>query len=188
LLTGAFAATGFGLGIDGAGAEPALAPTPQCHDGDAPTMRETEGPFFKPSSPERTDLLEPGLKGVPVELGGLVLSRSCRPLAGALVDLWHADDDGEYDNTGFRFRGHQLTDGQGRFRFRTIKPAAYVGRTRHYHVKLQAPGSRLLTTQLYFPGEPLNRRDGLFRKELLMQVTQAGDALSARFDFILDMR
>ncbi len=50
----------------------------------------------------------------------------------------------------------------------------YPGRTRHYHVKVQAPGSRLLTTQLYFPNEPANLRDGLFRRELLMEVADAG--------------
>jgi protocatechuate 3,4-dioxygenase beta subunit len=74
------------------------------------------------------------------------------------------------------------------FRFGTIVPAIYFGRTRHYHVKVQAPSSRLLTTQLYFPNEPANRRDGLFQRELLMQVADAGDGLAGRFDFILNIR
>jgi protocatechuate 3,4-dioxygenase beta subunit len=77
---------------------------------------------------------------------------------------------------------------EGRYRFRTILPALYTGRTRHYHVKVQAPEQRVLTTQLYFPDEPTNRRDGLFRRELVMRVAEAGDALSARFDFVLDTR
>ena len=64
----------------------------------------------------------------------------------------------------------------------------YSGRTRHYHVKVQAPGSRLLTTQLYFPNEPTNRRDGLFQRELLMRVADAGDGLTGRFDFVLNIR
>jgi protocatechuate 3,4-dioxygenase beta subunit len=81
-----------------------------------------------------------------------------------------------------------LTDAEGRYRFRTILPALYTGRTRHYHVKVQARQQRLLTTQLYFPDEPMNRRDGLFRRELLMRMAEAGDGLSARFDFVLDMR
>ena len=61
------------------------------------------------------------------------------PGGGALVDLWHADERGDYDNAGFRYRGHLFTDGEGRYRFRTILPALYTGRTRHYHVKVQAP-------------------------------------------------
>ena len=163
-----------------------LAPTPSCHDGHEPTARETAGPFFKPRSPERSDLREPGAGGRPFELSGFVLTRSCRPLSGAVVDLWHADDKGEYDNVGFRYRGHVITTPDGTFRFRTIVPALYTGRTRHYHVKVQAPGSRLLTTQLYFPNEPANLRDGLFQRELLMRVANAGDA--GRFDFILNIR
>jgi protocatechuate 3,4-dioxygenase beta subunit len=163
-------------------------PTPQCHDGDTATIRQTEGPYFKPSSPQRADLVEPDSKGQLIELEGQVLSRSCRPLARALVDLWHADERGEYDNAGFRYRGHLFTDGEGRYRFRTIQPALYFGRTRHYHVKVQAPERALLTTQLYFPDEPANRRDGLFRRELVMRMAEAPGGASARFDFILDMR
>ena len=186
LAVGAFA--GLALAVDDAFAQRDLAPTPSCHDGDEPTLPETEGPFFKPKSPLRGDLREPGIAGRPVELSGLVLTRSCRPVANALVDLWHADDRGEYDNRGFRLRGHVFTDAQGRYAFRTILPGLYPGRTRHYHVKVQAPDRPVLTTQLYFPDEPANRRDGLFRRELLMRVAEAGDGLSTRFDFIVDMR
>ena len=162
--------------------------TPSCRDGDEPTLHETEGPFFKPSSPERSDLRESGTEGRRCELSGFVLTRSCRPLRGAVVDLWHADENSEYDNIGFRYRGHVITGPDGAFRFRTIVPALYPGRTRHYHVKVQAPGSRLLTTQLYFPNEPANRRDGLFRRELLMRVANAGDDLAGRFDFVINIR
>jgi len=191
LITGA--ATGLVLGIDGALGGPSwgqagLAPTPACHDGDEPTPRQTEGPFFKPRSPERADLIEAGMKGRPIELTGLVLDPACKPMAHALLDLWQADDAGDYDNTGFRLRGHQYTDAQGRYRFRTIVPAVYPGRTRHFHLKVQPATGRLLTTQLYFPDEPANRRDGLFRKELLMRTAQAGDGVDARFDFVLDNR
>jgi protocatechuate 3,4-dioxygenase beta subunit len=163
-----------------------LTPTPSCHDGDEPTIRATEGPFFKPRSPERSDLHEANTKGRHIELSGFVLTRSCHPLRGAVVDLWHADENGEYDNIGFRYRGHVITSADGAFRFRTIVPALYPGRTRHYHVKVQAPGSRLLTTQLYFPNEQANLRDGLFRRELLMRVTDAGDGPAGRFDFVLN--
>jgi protocatechuate 3,4-dioxygenase beta subunit len=120
--------------------------------------------------------------------GGQVLTRSCQPVARALLDLWHADERGEYDNAGFRYRGHLFTDAEGRYRLRTILPALYTGRTRHYHVKVQAPQQGVLTTQLYFPDEPMNRRDGLFRRELVVRMAEASDGLAARFDFVLDMR
>jgi protocatechuate 3,4-dioxygenase beta subunit len=165
-----------------------LALTPSCHDGDEPTIRQTEGPFFKPRSPERSDLREPGSGGRQLELSGFALTRTCRPLRGAVVDLWHANEKGEYDSAGFRYRGHVITGHDGAFRFRTIMPAVYSGRTRHYHVKVQAPGSRLLTTQLYFPNEPMNARDGLFQRELLMRIADAGDGLVGQFDFVLDIR
>jgi protocatechuate 3,4-dioxygenase beta subunit len=165
-----------------------LKPTPSCRDGDEPTVRQGEGPFFKPKSPERSDLRGSGAQARPAELSGFVLTRSCRPLPGVVVDLWHADEKGEYDNVGFRYRGHVITGPGGTYQFRTIVPAVYSGRTRHYHVKVQAPGSRLLTTQLYFPNEPANSRDGLFQPELLMQVADSGDGLTGRFDFVLNIR
>ena len=164
------------------------APTPQCHDGDEATIRQTEGPYFKPSSPQRADLVERDTKGRLVEINGQVLTRSCRPVDRALVDLWHADERGEYDNAGFRYRGHLFTGREGRYRFHTILPALYPGCNRHYHIKVQAPERPVLTTQLYFPDEPANRRDGLFRRELVMQIAEAPESLAAHFDFILDMR
>jgi protocatechuate 3,4-dioxygenase beta subunit len=83
--------------------------------------------------------------------------------------------------------GHVFTGPDGAFRFHTIVPALYPGRTRHYHVKVQAPRSRLLTTQLYFPNEPANLRDGLFQRELLMRVADSGENLDGRFDFVLNI-
>src|SRR6476469_10302176 len=86
----ALAASGF-LTLDAALAQAPLTPTPECHDGDAATLRQTEGPFFKPSSPERADLIEAGMAGQPIELVGFVLTRACNPLAGALLEFWQAD-------------------------------------------------------------------------------------------------
>jgi protocatechuate 3,4-dioxygenase beta subunit len=165
-----------------------LPPTPACQEKGAPTIAQTPGPFFKPRSPLRADLIEQGAGGRPVELSGLVLTRSCQPVGGALVDLWHADDKGDYDEKGFRYRGHVFADAEGRYRFRTIRPALYPGRTRHYHVRVQAPNRPVLTTQLYFPNEMTNRRDGLFSSALLMQVADVDDGMTARFDFVLDIR
>src|SRR5476649_1692530 len=62
--------------------------TPACHAGEAPTMRQTEGPFFKPNSPQRFELIEPGINGQPIEITGSVLTRACKPIAGALIDVW----------------------------------------------------------------------------------------------------
>lgn len=183
LVLGAGALAGLALPRLASGQELPL--TPQC-DADPKTASkattaQTEGPFFKPKSPLRSDL-RAELKGAPVALTGLVLTRSCQPIANALVDLWHADAEGDYDNRGFRGRGHQFTDAQGRYRFLTVRPARYTGRTAHYHVKVQAANGPVLTTQLYFPGEPGNRRDGLYRRELEMRFSGAADA---RFDFVL---
>ena len=176
------------LTLDVSLAQAPLNPTPECHDGDAPTMRQTEGPYFKPSSPERVELIEPGMGGQPLELVGFVLTRGCKPVANTLVDLWQADDKGDYDNAGFRLRGHVRADAKGRYRFRTIVPGAYEGRTRHLHIKVAPPTGRLLTTQLYFPGEPKNAKDGLFRKELLIRTAKNEGSLAGRFDFVLDVR
>jgi protocatechuate 3,4-dioxygenase beta subunit len=180
--------------------EPELPLTPQCGEEDAVTIAQTEGPFFRAGSPGRAELVEPGSKARQVELTGFVLTRGCHPVARAVVDLWHADEGGAYDNKGYRYRGRVYTDEKGRYRFRTIVPALYPGRTRHYHANVAAGGKLLLTTQLYFPNEPGNRRDGLYRKELLMKVADNGNAkdsakdrakdraMAARFDFVIDLR
>lgn len=146
------------------------------------TPRQTEGPFFKTDTPRRISLIE-GKPAHRLVLEGQVLSPQCRPVPNALLDFWHADEQGAYDNKGFRYRGHQYTDAQGRYRLETIVPAEYPGRTRHIHVKAQAQGRRVLTTQLYFPDDPANARDFLFRPELAMKMARRGEAV---FDFIID--
>jgi len=147
------------------------------------TPRQTEGPFFTPNSPLRASLVEGASKAQRFLVSGRVLSPQCQPLANALLDLWHADEAGAYDNSGFRYRGHQFTDAEGRYRFETIVPALYPGRARHYHVKVQAKGGRVLTTQLYFPGDPGNRRDGLYRPELELKTSKSGEGA---FDFVVE--
>ena len=103
------------------------------------------------------------------------------------MDFWQADDAGQYDNRGFRLRGHQYTDAKGVYRLETIVPGLYPGRTRHLHVKVQAPAQRILTTQLYFPGEARNARDRIYDKDLLMAMAKPGLGGDARFDFVLDL-
>lgn len=150
---------------------------------DEPTSANDEGPFFKPSSPERASLLEPGVTGPKLILSGKVLSTGCAPIADAVLDFWHCDTQGRYDNTGFLLRGHIRTERDGAFRLETIMPGQYPGRTRHIHVKAAAPSGRLLTTQLYFPDEARNARDGLFRPDLVMAMSDGGAA--GAFDFVL---
>ena len=145
-----------------------------------PTERQTEGPFFKPQSPERNSLVE-GKAGA-LLLSGRVLGPDCKPVAHALLDFWHADERGQYDNQGFHFRGHQFTDSDGRYRLETIIPAEYPGRARHIHVKVQRPGGRILTTQLYFPNNPGNQYDDIFRPELVMQMATRGQGV---YDFVV---
>jgi protocatechuate 3,4-dioxygenase beta subunit len=114
-----------------------------------------------------------------------VLSTACKPIAHALLDFWQADSNGNYDNSGFKLRGHQYTDNQGRFSLDTIVPGEYPGRTRHIHVKVEAPGKPELTTQLYFPGEARNDSDGIFSPQLLMQVQQTNNGQLAMFTFVI---
>ena len=162
-----------------------LPPTPACDDGDDATPEQAEGPFFTPDSPERASLLGPGVEGTSLVVEGSVLTTECAPLARALLDFWHADASGEYDNEGHRLRGHQFASGRGRYRLETIVPGLYSGRTRHIHVKVQALDQPVLTTQLYFPDEPGNETDGLFDPALVMAVRERGGARTARFDFVL---
>ncbi|MFE5735943.1 dioxygenase family protein [Streptomyces celluloflavus] len=178
---------GVALARDAGAAQQPLTPTPFCDDGDDPTPPQIEGPYFKPDSPERTSLLEPGLPGTRLTVSGYVFGVTCRPIAHALLDFWQADTNGEYDNTGFRLRGHQFTDSRGAFTLETIVPGLYPGRTRHLHVKVQAPHEQILTTQLYFPGEPRNQTDPIFDPALLMNVRQAGPAKEATFDVVLNV-
>ena len=162
-----------------------LAPTPECKDDDDVTPAQTEGPYFKASSPERTNI-RGNAAGTRLLLTGTVVGTDCRPVARALVDFWQADAAGAYDNSGFNFRGHQFTDDQGRYRLEAVVPGLYPGRTRHIHVKVQPAGGRVLTTQLYFPGEARNASDGIYRKELEVAATDAPDGRNASFTFVLN--
>lgn len=167
-----------------------LSPTPECDDGDAePTHSGIQGPFYTPNTPERADLREPGTVGAPLILVGRIVNPDCQPLPGAVLDLWSADGNGVYDNQGFRLRGHLKADRNGLFRVQTVKPGAYGDRggrrTPHIHVRAQGKGTRLLTTQLFFPDEALNAQDGLFDRNLVVNLARDGGVLVARFDFVL---
>ena len=165
-----------GLGLD-----PPLTCTPG-------TRSQTAGPFYTPRTPQRANLREPGTTGQPLVFEGLVLTPDCRPVAGAVVDIWHCDERGRYDNEGFRYRGHQFTDAAGAYRFETIRSKRYGGRTAHIHVKVQGETTHVLTTQVYFPDlEAANARDSIFRDDLVMRLERPGAAgvWRGRFDFVL---
>ncbi len=148
------------------------------------TPEQTEGPFYKPGSPER-ERVDQGSNGQPLVLAGRVLSTRCRPVAHARMEFWQADGRGSYDNAGYRLRGHEFTDAQGRYRLTTVYPGLYTGRTRHIHVKVEPPGGPTLTTQLYFPGEPRNASDGIFTPATVVSLTRGRPSWTARFDFVV---
>ena len=146
----------------------------------APTPGDIEGPFYKAGAPLRTSLAEADSKAEKMLLSGVVRSADCKPLANVSLDFWHADERGEYDNAGYRYRGIVTTDWQGRYRVETNLPPPYSGRPRHIHVKVQRLGGRSLTTQLYFPGES---RDA--PRALVVKMERRAGVRAAAFDFVL---
>ncbi len=167
-------------------ADELLAATPAIADADDPTPAQTEGPYFTPNSPLRRSIVPAGAAGTRLTLTGRVLTTAGRPAPRALVDFWQADAGGAYDNSGFRFRGHQFTDANGRYALTTVVPGLYPGRTKHIHVKAQRRGGAVLTTQLYFPGVTANRNDSIFQSALLLRNwRKVGSRRAARFDFVL---
>lgn len=178
------------------------------------TPRQSEGPFYPPVLPRDDDNDLVRLVGADAQaLGrvthvlGRVVDREGRPLPGILVEVWQCDANGRYLHPGdsggrprdprFQGYGRTLTDAAGGYRFRTIRPVAYPGRTPHIHFKLSREGRELLTTQMYVAGEPLNERDFLLnavrdpaaRARLLVELAPAGDieaeALAGRFEIVL---
>lgn len=165
-----------------------LPPTPTCGDGSQTSIQtpaQTPGPFYSPNSPQRQSLLDVDTPGTKLILTGQVLTTECVPLANSLIDVWQTDDQGAYDNIGNTLRGHQFSDAEGRYWLETIVPGLYPGRTRHLHIKVQAPSRPVLTTQLYLPEEPLNEKDFLFQRALLMAVEETAEGKRAQFNFVL---
>lgn len=158
--------------------------TPACGPSEA-TIEQTEGPYFTPGSPLKRDFRGDVAKGTAITIAGYVLTAQCQPVAQAQIELWHCNDDGEYDNEGFKLRGHQFSDAQGRWWFETYVPGLYTGRTRHFHIKLQRMNGPVLTTQLYFPGEAGNEQDGIFDPSLLLDIKKAPDGGYGRYDFVI---
>lgn len=118
-------------------------------------------------------------------LAGFVLDTRCRLIPGALVEIWHADQEGNYDNEGYRLRARQFTDAAGRWGFSTIEAQHYAFRTAHYHFRISAPQGRPLTTQIYFPDHPRNATDPLFDDRLVMTRADQGGQRIGRYDFVI---
>ena len=165
---------------------PSYAETPEVCE----TEDNQEGPFYKPGAPLRSDLRVQGMSGVPFTLTGRVFNTAGVPVGGALLDVWHADDKGEYDNKGFTLRGRLKTDDAGRYKLLTIMPKFYKAgdtiRPAHIHLKVQGEGTPLLTTQLYFKGDPYNYSDASVRPSLILVPQEDRNrGKSASFDFVL---
>jgi protocatechuate 3,4-dioxygenase beta subunit len=172
-----------------------VAPPPPVPLECALTEPNIEGPFFKPDAPFRTprnaknhaSLVDAYTQGTPLEVSGRVLGKDCKPIAGALIEVWHADHHGAYDDKGFAFRGRFRSGEEGLYQLRTIIPGHYqVGdgyRPAHIHVKVHVPGRPSLTTQLYFPDDPYNDGDSFIRPSLVMGLDRGDDGARGRFDF-----
>ncbi len=156
------------------------------------------GPAYVDGAPLRSDGNLNPLRwpGTALTLSGRVMSAvGCTPLAGAELDLWQADDGGCYDGSAigcgplsaeWPLRGRVRTDADGRYRFTTIYPGLYPGRTRHIHAIVRATGHLELTTQIYFAGEPANATDGAILPSLVVDLTtDATGALSGELDIVL---
>ncbi|MGI8989034.1 MAG: dioxygenase [Bryobacteraceae bacterium] len=166
-------------------ASSAYAETPEVCE----TEDNQEGPFYKPGAPLRSNLREHDTAGVPLTLTGRVLGAGGIPLAGALLDVWQANGKGEYDNKGFNLRGRLKTDDNGFYRLETIMPKFYKAgdtiRPAHIHIKVQGKGTNLLTTQLYFKGDPYNYTDASVRPSLILMPKDLDRGKAAAFDFVL---
>jgi protocatechuate 3,4-dioxygenase beta subunit len=171
--------------LPAASASPQATAATTCASPAALTPAVTEGPFFKAGSPERASLVETGMQGTRVTISGRVYTSDCKSVAGALLDFWQANAQGVYDKSGYTLRGHLFTDASGFYQIQTIVPGEYPGRTEHIHVKVQAPGGPVLTTQVFFPGVPDNASDGIYDPRLLMSVQPGPNGEAAAFDFVI---
>lgn len=155
-----------------------------------PTASDIEGPFYTPDAPKLTVLAPANEPGQRLLVTGKLLDASdCQTgLAGYIIDLWHADDAGQYDNVGFHLRGQLTTDAQGQFRVDTVLPGRYPDRPyRHIHLKIRSPeGEDLLTTQIYF-----DKDDQLPKQKVtgpIATVTQTSPSWQAEVDLLIPVR
>ena len=147
-----------------------------------------EGPFYKKDSPEKIILYEAGVPGEQLTLTGHVFDLQEKAVAGAWLDFWQANGEGNYDNAGYVLRGHQFADRAGKYKLETVVPGHYTGRTPHIHVKVRSgDGRSILTTQLFMPDLATNKADPIFRDDLVVAVSKGPGVKSATFDFVIDL-
>jgi protocatechuate 3,4-dioxygenase beta subunit len=162
------------------------------------TPTTIEGPYWKPLSPQRTNLREADTRGERFVLTGTVYNQAGKPVEGAWLDFWHCDGEAWYDNKGYRLRGYQFTGPDGRYRLETVIPSEYddfltspdgetrkVYRTAHIHVKVKGPERTTLTTQLFFPGAEGNERDSYCEDALLLEIEDTPEGKRGHFDFVV---
>ncbi len=143
---------------------------------------------YKKGAPMRQSLSDAGMAGTPLTLSGTVAGLTCGRIKGATVDVWQADAQGTYDTTGFRLRGRQLTDAEGRFHIETIVPGNAAGRAKHIGLHVSVPGKAEFWTEIFFPDDPKNATDRRFKKELAMKMVQAPKGRQAGiFDVVLKL-
>lgn len=146
------------------------------------TVASAEGPFYRAGAPWLTRLCHPNEPGEPlVIIGRVTAADTCTPLKDAVIDIWHANHSGLYDNqmkeyeNKYYLRGRMKTDAEGRYSFTTILPAAYSTgssmRAKHIHYKISAPGYEALTTECYFEGDKYNATDSLVKPSLITSLT-----------------
>ena len=159
--------------------------------------QQTAGPFYFDANQVRRDITE-GRPGLALELALKVVDAdSCAPVAGALVDVWHADAAGIYSGYGRRgdggnvdaseedfMRGIQIADEEGMVEFTTVYPGWYPGRTPHIHFMVFLAEERAVTSQLYFPDDT---SAGVYEQEPYAArgsnpTTNLNDVLSATGD------
>lgn len=150
------------------------------------TQDDAEGPFYKAGAPMKS-VLE--TEGEAITITGTVFSASdcSTPVKNALIDLWHCDSRGQYDNEGFKCRGLVMTDDRGRYTFKTIFPPSYGSRPRHIHFKVRASGFKELTSQIYFKGDARIRNDFARNAESarIISLTKTSEVLRGQFDIYI---
>lgn len=174
------------VGVGGQGLEQFSMAEPPCTDDPRLTPALPLDATFRRGAPLRSNLVEPGMTGEPLALSGTVSGITCGRIKGARVDLWQADARGAYDTSGFRLRGHQVTDAAGRFAFRTIVPGPAGGRAPHIGLRVVVEGKPEFATDVFFPGVAANQRDPRFRKELLLRMVSASPGRGAVVDLVLN--
>ena len=134
--------------------------------GNCETTNDILGPFYRPDAPTRYDLTREGLRGSVIELKGSIYKSDCiTPLRNALVEIWHCNADGDYDNgsNDFHQRAKCITDDQGTYAFKTILPGKYLNaglyRPAHIHFRISEANSQELISQIYFKGDPNITKD-----------------------------